>query len=359
MDDDNECSSNIFNQNAADIHQWKNLKVEFLEKANGKMAIFKVFKHEGRYYVFGGSKNVHVVANFSEIIESSELHYQIINRFRKDIAIREYLGNFNIIDDIVNKTIIGEYVDGQHIVYVEVPYLVYFSGPLMNIKRLLPDQSTIPTPEQLQKIRYLENTEGAVIVYTNLDTGVIFRQKHKSVWYILIRVMREGLRHFSKQTNTSVILTKVFGIFKKRSNDFLALTEDDFAKWYVILKNFILFIKQSKYDFPDLDVQKLGIGAVYHEFTETDPSKYIEGIEKDEEYQEPLEHPELIGYVQELVKSGMKVCIVMRGPTGSGKSTVVRNLKDLVGMVSFSTDDLFIVDGEYKFDASKLTDYRN
>lgn len=72
-----------------------------------------------------------------------------------------------------------------------------------------------------------------------------------------------------------------------------------------------------------------------------------------------LEHPELVGYVQELVKNGLKTCVIMRGLTGYGKFTVVQGLKDLVGMISFSTDDLFMENGEYKFDPNKLTDYHN
>lgn len=357
LDDDNECSTNIFNQNAADITNWNSIKVEFLEKANGKMAIFKIFKIGETFCVLGGSKNVHVIVGINEdlSLKSTELHYNMLRMFQRDITAT----NSDIKTSLINRTIIGEYVDGQHIVHVENPYLVYFSGPMTNVKRLLPDQFTLPTLKQLQQLRNLENIEGSVVVYTNLETGTIFRQKHKTVWYILIRVMREGLRHYNKQTDTKIILTKVYGIFKKRSDDFLALTEDDFAKWYVVLKNFILFVKQSKYDFSDLDVQKLGIGTVFHEFMNTDPNQY--SIQEDnyhpqqEVFQEPLETPALYSYVQSLIDSGIKTCIIMRGPSGSGKTTVV---KKLVGMFPdlqvHSTDNLFFDNGEYKFDASKL-----
>jgi hypothetical protein len=361
LDDDNECSSNIFNQNAADIKQWKNLKVEFLEKANGKMAIFKVFQNptdNTKYLILGGSKNVHVVVGLDEdlgpkMVVKADLHYQILSQFQHD-----HMHTDPTL--LLNKTIIGEYVDGQHIVYTEKPYLVYFSGPTMNIKRLMPDQNYLPTLEQLQEIRSIDNCEGAVVVYTNLDNNLVFRQKHKSVWYILIRVMREGLRHYSKQTETDIILNKVYGIFKKRSNDFLALNEEDFAKWYVVLKNFILFIKQSKYDFPDIDVQKQGIALIYHEFVNTDPTIYLNNDTKSKyEYQEPLEAPYLAGYVHNLYDNGIKVCVIMRGPSGSGKSSTVKKLKNIMNMESFSTDDLFMIDGEYKFDPSKLESMHN
>ncbi len=41
---------------------------------------------------------------------------------------------------------------------------------------------------------------------------------------------------------------------------------------------------------------------------------------------------------------------IMRGLPGSGKSTAAKNLSDNV----FSTDDFFMVDGEYKFDPAFL-----
>lgn len=43
---------------------------------------------------------------------------------------------------------------------------------------------------------------------------------------------------------------------------------------------------------------------------------------------------------------------IMRGLPGSGKSYFARSIAD--GAPIFSTDDFFVVDGEYKFDPSKL-----
>ncbi len=307
-----------------------------------------------------------MIIGIDQEITDPVLHYQILKQFQNDIKDIKDKKDKNLIE-LVDKTIIGEYVDSQHIIFVEKPYLVYFSGPLTNIKKILPDQNTIPTSEQLQQIRYLENTEGTVIVYTNLDTGIVFRQKHKSIWYILIRVMREGLRHFTKEVKTEIIISKVFGIFKKRSNDFLALTDEDFAKWYVLLKNFVLFIKQSKYDFPDIDFTKIGMATIFHEFSNTDPVTIIENqpqIQLPTTYEEPLETPILADYVKTLYDNGMKVCVIMRGPTGSGKSYSVNRLKTVIdtdrdGIHCFSTDDLFMVNGEYKFDANKLDTLHN
>ena len=50
-----------------------------------------------------------------------------------------------------------------------------------------------------------------------------------------------------------------------------------------------------------------------------------------------------------------KICYILRGLSGTGKSTLAKALgnKDSI----FSTDDLFMVDGEYQFDPSKLGEY--
>jgi len=59
-----------------------------------------------------------------------------------------------------------------------------------------------------------------------------------------------------------------------------------------------------------------------------------------------------------------KICYILRGLPGTGKSHLAENLKEgnrLVDMNGyadiFSTDDLFVVDGEYQFDPSKLGEH--
>lgn len=48
----------------------------------------------------------------------------------------------------------------------------------------------------------------------------------------------------------------------------------------------------------------------------------------------------------------MKIAIVMQGQSGSGKSTYVR--ENYPTAMVCSADDYFMVDGEYRFDGSKL-----
>lgn len=50
--------------------------------------------------------------------------------------------------------------------------------------------------------------------------------------------------------------------------------------------------------------------------------------------------------------------ILMRGVSGSGKSTLARKLSEQhPGSVIYSTDDFFMVDGQYVFDPKKLGQY--
>lgn len=51
----------------------------------------------------------------------------------------------------------------------------------------------------------------------------------------------------------------------------------------------------------------------------------------------------------------MKELILLRGLPGSGKSTLAKSL----GGIHIEADQFFMIDGEYKFDASKLKEAHN
>ena len=50
----------------------------------------------------------------------------------------------------------------------------------------------------------------------------------------------------------------------------------------------------------------------------------------------------------------MKNLVLVRGVSGSGKSTFVAALWDVSTIIRWSTDNFFMVDGEYKFDPALL-----
>lgn len=52
----------------------------------------------------------------------------------------------------------------------------------------------------------------------------------------------------------------------------------------------------------------------------------------------------------------VKICYILRGLPGTGKSMLAHTLAP-TPLAIFSTDNLFMVDGEYQFDPSKLGEY--
>ena len=48
----------------------------------------------------------------------------------------------------------------------------------------------------------------------------------------------------------------------------------------------------------------------------------------------------------------------MRGLPGSGKSTKAKKIAGEIGVI-YSTDDLFMVDGQYKYDAKMIGEYHD
>ena len=53
----------------------------------------------------------------------------------------------------------------------------------------------------------------------------------------------------------------------------------------------------------------------------------------------------------------MRNLVLIRGVPGCGKTTIADMLSWFKSSVTYCTDDMFMVDGEYKFDPSKLPEY--
>ncbi len=60
----------------------------------------------------------------------------------------------------------------------------------------------------------------------------------------------------------------------------------------------------------------------------------------------------LYNYLEQLQKD--KILIVLRGLPGSGKSYTAKQIQSELGGQIFSTDEKFMVDGEYKFNVADL-----
>lgn len=54
----------------------------------------------------------------------------------------------------------------------------------------------------------------------------------------------------------------------------------------------------------------------------------------------------------------MRTVYIMRGVSGSGKSTRAREIAGRIGVIH-STDDFFYVNGKYRFDPTRLSEYHD
>jgi NEDD4-binding protein 2 len=52
-----------------------------------------------------------------------------------------------------------------------------------------------------------------------------------------------------------------------------------------------------------------------------------------------------------------QILVVMQGASGSGKTTLAKHIASVIDAEVYSTDDFFMVDGQYKFDPTKLAVY--
>lgn len=357
------------------IDEWESkgiLETSFQEKANGKFAICRIFEHEGKRWMFGGSKNVHVVVPFDEEIKGTDLHFDILKAIKKEVV--------NKVKEIINKTLVGEYVDGMHLVYTEQPYIVFFDHTLsLNKTRdVLPSICTKPTTQMLKQIREMTDQEGVVIMYKNKDTGEICRQKHKTIWYIILRSWRESIS-FKKRTNAAELSNLLKTKLMSRNQTYLHLSEDQLNYWYLEADKFSQWFFSSHYQFSDVGpFSKIGMARVWKDYTLRNEKKEQRKEEikeeevKEEEEKEVKEYLECIEYYDSILPLSKKVpvLVIMRGLPGTGKSTVAKKLYDVLTFNNvtceiFNTDSYFIdqngVDqngvnqnGVYRFDEKML-----
>lgn len=346
--DDDDITSNISDQiqtkSSTDVD-----KVQFQTKANGKMGIATLFIHNSVTYIFGGSKNVHIVRRFDQEITGVKLAERILACVQKDLSTISPLP--------IGVTLVGEYEDGCHIIYREDPRMVYFIGDdrLPTVVDVFPSQNTLPTTKQIQNIRNMTDIEGVVIVYYK-NGQVIERKKIKTVTYVFLRVAREKFCHATKLTYKNIFSPLLKTLTKRGDSTFLNLTEDVIQYWFKHFVKFAEFIASSTFSFQDISFSSpIGMARVWHAFI-TSPETYIVTPKQpvtlsiddllDTEGQRRLKFAQNVH---------CPVLLIARGPSGSGKSS----LADIVGWKTFCTDDKFMINGVYCFDPKKLKMYHN
>ena len=362
------------------IKKWEvsqELSVVFEEKANGKFMLFTLFELDGDLWIFGGSKNLHVpirlnlsdsAGNEGLLINNPELlHNQILLSIIK--VLKEH--PIDLVRTLIGKTIIGEYVDGKHLVWTPEPYIIFFNERMKNFgfetKYYFPEQMIIPTNSQLNEIRLAEDIEGVVINYTNTRTGTIIRQKHKTIWYIVLRCWREALvRDLRIIFNPKDVRHRLCSVLKRRNSDFLHMTLELLNPYVNLAGNFVGWLNKSKYSYHDVSFTGIGMAKIWHDFTERNENGGPERNDtKNENECKDVENKNIFTDFNEKIKdfimncTSYKLVIILQGLPGSGKSTFAKKVTDrFEDATSFSTDTYFIdSQGNYNFDQSKLPEY--
>lgn len=340
------------------------LKTSFKEKANGKFAIFQLFKFADKIWIFGGSKNMHIPVELGKPILGVNIHDEILRAVQVDILLLPE----DQLRSLIGKTIVGEYVDGKHLVYVSSPYMVYFNVPaginLPVVKDLALAIRGLPQLQILQDIRKMKNIEGVVIEYRNTTTNEIIRQKHKSIWYIILRCWREVLFKKNKAVHSlHNTLTALKQRLKQRSDQFLHLSDQELTEWHTTAERFVEWIYKSKYALADCNpFSNVGMAKILNDFYNPDVDLSKDFTEVSLSEKNPLDNlafPKMFESVVAAAQFGLPVVVVMSGPSGSGKSTVTKHLLSVlteqkISAEAFSTDSYFVIDGVYSFNPAKL-----
>ena len=251
------------------VEQWSKdnvLKVSFQKKENGKFACFQLFNYNNITYLFGGSKNVHLIYKITDTITGDELQHDIMSRIKTYVDIA---GHTNIA---LNKTYVAEYVDGKHLEYTSTPYLVFFDNSLPRVfptvSYLLSDIYRMPTNDELRLIRDMAGIEGCVILYENTTTGQVIRQKHKTKWYVIWRSFREIIKSKKDNYKLKDMYKLLLNRIQTRSDMYLHLSPEEIEYWKTTALQFLNWFKTTTYKFVDVGpFSEIGLAKILYEFT--------------------------------------------------------------------------------------------
>lgn len=223
-DDENKLvgskNDNLFDYNL--IKSCDNLEIVMTEKANGKFAIFKIYKN----MIICGSKNYHILFEIKDIDEniSNNKNNNIMYSILCDI--KNNLPNLEKIREKFNEgySLVGELCDGQHFVAGDntiswfglfkngipmetVEALDYLNNngiKTVKYSKVFDSTSTCELESVFNSARCLTG-EGYVLRCRNINTNKIILVKVKAISYIVKRFLRQvllkGYKHIYSITN--------------------------------------------------------------------------------------------------------------------------------------------------------------
>ncbi|CAF0716229.1 unnamed protein product [Brachionus calyciflorus] len=267
--------------------EWKNYflkdyssvtSVISLQKENGEAAHLSCVWKDNEFAICAGSKNVHIIfKNKEDLLNYSEQRYSYakliglavlrhLEKLKPDLRtlFLSFLVQFNltVIFEILNP-------ETQHVEdlsYLKEPLLKFITFTSNTIE-FKPQSLCSMTPDcalelgnlfelscvkmefvdkngienHLLNIRKDHGYEGVVLYFLDSENNVIGLLKKKTTWYIILRAIREKLRHHISPKNTETI-SDLENRIKKRLTEikkWIGFDDEDYERW---LKTSVEFI---------------------------------------------------------------------------------------------------------------------
>ena len=331
-------------------------KVLRIEKLNGKCSGVRLFQVDDVWWIVGGSKGVHRcvrLEHFEEDLDAldkktSPLIYQILRSFY-----REYMSTTPEKQQLIKKrlgeeeySLCGELEDGQHMEPHEGEPTVRWFGLANSSERFSEETSltghilenlqeiegwgfSVPQYQLMSKEEHLElskterfqrGKEGWVKHYLNDNHETVFVEKVKTVWYVLIRMLREAVK------GSDNILSNAPGKIKSRlrdRNSFLKLPETMLVVWYRLMVKFVKWFVEKGYTKSVIGFtnEARGMGNVWQEFL-------MEHPDETDDFGNPHD------YIKDLPKSNLnenfqeRLLVCMQGIPGNGKTALAEWIRE-------------------------------
>jgi len=331
------------------------------KKANGKFVVMNMFTLDNVLFIFGGSKAVHRVVRYNNILEdlnTIEMQQSSGNlSLVKGIFISLLNSNISCQELLLNYNITGEYEDGKHLVPVKdgIPIIKWFGlipqtesvkilGIVDSLKQITNTglstvEYTISKPSDIVRHKLREGTmmEGYVIHWCDSDGHTLEMEKFKCWWYVILRVLRTLI--LNKKTN---FLKNYKTLLKKRlaerNKSFMHMSKKTLAQWHDLCCAFMDWFLLKKYDPNIVDINECnrGMGSVYLEFITENPTindNIPAGEIADESDIDDVAIPVALN----------RLVIIMQGIPGLGKNAVAEIVEQISSVKIVSLDqDSFV-----------------
>ena len=337
------------------------------EKLNGKAAVVTMFQFGGETWVWGGSKNRHRAIRLSEaesdLASLTETDQDLVVPILRDFTLsyqrsptpdtlRDCLAGSGSATALPY-TLCGEWCDGRHLVPLPAdvpPHTKWFgllrcdpgfatdlslTGNIQHslewIQLLLPDRVVPfryyaqPTQTDLVQLRAETQTEGKVIHYLDRQGRTVALRKHKTNWYVLIRMLRQiilGARTSARLASSHRVRIKER---LQQRNSFLGLPPGLLSAWYQQLVGFVGWMLRSGLSPTEVSyttqgnrtTSPAGMGCLWQRYLQSDP----ESGDPDQQYHQDPEYWDAVPLGQDLA-SQERILVVLQGIPGLGKNTV-------------------------------------